>query len=210
MKKYFFFLAGILPLSLIAQQKLDTVILKNGKTIPGYIYKMDNGLIYIASTADSLVFTADQVQTLMFCHSVRSSGPCASTTAFSTSSYSSRSSSSSSKSVSRNADTFSSIDGDATPESVFEKDDAGKPAVLFRCTMCGGSGNLSIKGTNSNQSTATYTFTLEKRKSSFVYAVKLLPGEYTWKYSDTNNNETKGSFIINKGEKKKIVLFEKE
>jgi CCR4-NOT transcriptional regulation complex NOT5 subunit len=194
----------------MAQQKLDTVILKNGKTIPGYIYKMENGLIYIANTADSLVFTADQVQTLMFCHSVRSNGPCASAAASSTSSSSSRSSSGSSKSFSRNADTFSSIDADATVESVFEKDDAARPAVLFSCNMCGASGNLSIKGTNSTLSTATYTFTLEKGKSYFVYAVKLLPGEYNWKYSDTNNNETKGSFIVNNGEKKKIVLFEKE
>jgi len=69
MKKYVLILFFAAPFLLLAQQKADSVKLKNGKVVAGYIYKMDDGKIYIAATADSTVFTAGEVQTIMFCHS---------------------------------------------------------------------------------------------------------------------------------------------
>jgi hypothetical protein len=207
MKKYLFLLLTTLPMSLLAQQKPDTVKLKNGQVIAGYIYKIDDGKIYIAASGDSLVYNADEVQSLMFCHSLRSNMPYASS---SSDSKSNTGSSGSSKSYS-NTSTFSSLDDTDSPVLFSEKDDEKKGVAIFRCNMCGANGSLLIRGANDNsKSSATYTFSMEKDKHFFVYAAKLLPGEYNWKYSDTNNNETKGSLIIRKGEEKKIVLFEKE
>ncbi len=217
MKKYFFLLLAALPVSVMAQQRADTVKLKNGQVIPGYIYKLEGGKIYVARSADTLVYNAAEVGSIMFCHPARNK-----TQGFSTPAYLSASEnrsvpgknisgSGTSNSYSYNAGTFSSFNEKDSPRFPAEKDDAEKGSVTYKCNMCGGSGSLLIRGANTGStSSATYTFTMEKDKHFFVYAVKLVPGEYNWTYNDTNNNGTKGNLIIKKGEDRGIILFEKE
>jgi len=67
-ENFFLLLLTALPVIALAQRKADTITLKNGKSVAGFIYKMDDGKIYVAAAADSLVYTADEVQTIMFCH----------------------------------------------------------------------------------------------------------------------------------------------
>lgn len=217
MKNYFFLILAALPALLMAQQKADTVKLKNGQVIPGYIYKLDDGKIYVARSADTLVYNAAEVQTIMFCHpagnrkQVNAVPAYVSTAENGSVAGKSISGSGTSNSYSYNAGTFSSLDENVSPYFPAEKDAAEKGSVTYTCHMCGGSGSLLIRGANTGStSSATYSFTMEKDKHFFVYAVKLLPGEYNWTYSDTNNNGTKGSLTIKKGEDRSIVLFEKE
>ena len=187
MKNKFIIFFLLLSVSVCAQAQLDTLQLKNHKKVAGYIFKMDDGKISIASGKDTAVYTADEVQGIMFCHAVRGSG----------SSYSSGKTSSSSS---------SSYSGNPCDENAAEKG-----TVLFRCNRCGGSGSLSIKGKNDDSKTsALCAFTLDEGESFFEHAEKLWPGNYTWSYSDDHNNATSGKLTIKKGEEKKIILFEKE
>ncbi len=207
MKKYLFLLLGALPITLLAQTKADKLTLKNGDVVTGSIYKMDNGKIYLARVKDSVVYTADELQTIAFCNT--NNKPC--TDASSNATTTSATTNGMQKSVSTNASTFSSFEDKEDQVIGAEKDDNEKGVVTFKCNMCGNSGTLTINGENgSNKSKAKYTFTMEKDKHFFVYAAKLLPGEYNWNYSDNSNNATKGKLQINKGDEKKIVLFEKE
>jgi hypothetical protein len=211
MKKYLFFLLGALPITLLAQKNTDSITLKNGKTVSGKIFKMDDGLICLARTKDTVMYTADEVQTIMFCNSGNTNKPCGD--AASNVAATSKTSSSKSKSISTNASTFSSFEDKEPQILTSEVGDTERGLITFKCNMCGGSGVLKINGENSNStstSTSTYTFTMEEDTHFFVYAAKLLPGKYNWKYSDNSNNVGEGKLLINKGDKKKIILFENE
>lgn len=209
MKKCFFFLLTVLATAVVAQKKTDSIILKNGKTVSGIIYKLDAGKIYLARTADSLVYTADEVQSMMFCSLGSRNNPCADAPPIPPAHP--PAGAGTSKMVSTNASTFSSFDDTESPALSTDREDAEKGTVVFKCNMCGNKGTLTINGENgNNKSKAEYTFTMEKEKHFFVYAAKLLPGEYSWNYRDNSNNASKGKLLINKGDEKKIVLFEKE
>lgn len=166
----------------------DTLKLKNGKTIAGYIFKMKDDKISIASGGDTTVYKADDVAAIMFCHKTNGSG----------SSYSK-----SDESYSKSSYSYSG--------NPCDNDDTGKAKVTFQCNMCGGEGMLEIKGKNGNsKTTEKCSFTLDEGENYFEHVAKLYPGEYTWTYHDTNKNATSGKLTIIKGEDKKIVLFEKE
>ena len=164
----------------------DTVTLKNGKVISGYIFKMDEGKISIAAGKDTSVYNADEIKSMMFCHKTKGSGD----------SYGkgSKSYSSSSESYGGNP---------------CNEDELKKGKVVFQCNMCGGTVMLEITGgTRNNKSSNKCSITLDEGKSFFEHIVKLYPGEYTWKYHDSNNNKTGGTLTVGKGDDKKIVLFE--
>lgn len=221
-KKYFSLLLTFLPCVLIAQQKPDTLTLKNGRVIAGYVYKMENGKIYIAKPTDSLVFNTDEVQGIIFMHPVKGYGSSKSPTAFSESkstfseskstsgsSGTSKSYSYTSKSNSSNSGgSFSSFDENEYPDSAFYKT-GDNGLVIFTCNTCNSDGNLFIRSDiDEGKSSAFYAFTMEKEKHYFMYAIKLLPGVYNWKYSDLRHDQIKkGKFEIKKGEEKKILLF---
>jgi hypothetical protein len=201
MKKYFFILLTTLTLTAAAQKKADTVTLKNGQAIAGYIYKMDGGKIFIAKQKDSVAYTADEVQTIMFCHDVRSDSrssgtslsyyPCCDKSVGTGSGFSKSNSSYS----------YSANPCDDKREE--------KGTVLFQCNMCGGKGELKVTGISDGDKVIDECrFTSETGESFFTHTACLVPGEYNWTYTDTNKNSTKGKFIISKGEKKKIILFE--
>jgi hypothetical protein len=178
-----------LPFSVMAQKKTDTVILKNGQTIAGYIYKMEGNAIYVATTKDSVVYKADEVQTLMFCHEVRSKKPCK--TGGSSSSYSS---SSGKNSYSSNEETKTN-----------------KGMLQISCNQCGGRVTLKIWAEFGNTKIDEMVQTdIEQGESFFSHKTWLEPGEYNWSYTDTNKNRSSGKVVIKKGEKHSIILFEKE
>jgi hypothetical protein len=202
MKKYFFFLLATFPIAVSAQKKADTVTLKNGQTIAGFIYKMDGGRIYVAGQSDSVVYTVDEVQSLMFCHEVRGKG------------YSSGSSSPcpcDDKTISDKAGSSKNGSDSYSGNPCDDNDKEEKGTVVFRCNMCGSNGSLQINSSGkANKTDSKTTFSLDRGERFSVHREYLPPGEYTWTYSDTNKNSTKGKFTIQKGEEKRIVLFEKE
>ncbi len=209
MKKYFFLLFVALPISLLAQKNVDSITLKNGKTVSGKIFKMDDGMIYLARTKDSVMYTANEVQSIMFCNSGTTNKPCGDVV--SSNATASTKNTGIQKSVSTNVSTFSSFEDKKEQVIVTEKEDNEKGLVTFKCNTCGPSGTLNIKGENEySKSISTYSFTMEKGKHFFVYAAKLLPGLYNWTYSDNSNNASKGKLLINKGDEKKIILFENQ
>lgn len=66
MKTILFFMLCIITVqSLIAQ---DTVILKNGKVVPGKIISLSYG-IKLLTAKDTMKYTADEVASIMFCNS---------------------------------------------------------------------------------------------------------------------------------------------
>jgi hypothetical protein len=195
MKQTLFLLMAILPFALYAQKTADTIILKNGKTIAGYIYKMEDGAIYVFSNGDSASFSADEVKSLMFCHRVYSKG-----------NSSVVGSSSSESKTSKSSGAGYSNGGKPCDDNIEEKG-----TVVFLCNMCGGKGSLSIKGGMENsKTTGNYTFELENGEKFTTYKQHLPPGTYNWVYKDTSKNQTKGTFTSKKGEEKKIILFENE
>ncbi|MFZ1527991.1 MAG: hypothetical protein WAT19_04520 [Ferruginibacter sp.] len=165
---------------------------------------MEDGYIYISGKNDSAVYTAGQVQSIMFCH--HAANPCPQPPQ----SPCNGKSNARSQSSSSNSSTFSSLDKNDVPAEDFYANDTEKGTVSFTCNMCGGSGNLLVRGTGHGASVANYSFAMDKDKHYFLYIVKLLPGNYSWTYDDNNNNETHGKFSIGKMEERKIVLFEKE
>ncbi|MFM9909900.1 MAG: hypothetical protein ACKVOW_11150 [Chitinophagaceae bacterium] len=211
MKKILLSLMSALPLFVFTQQQLDTIKLKNGKIASGYIYRMEDGKVYLARANDSATYSANEIQMLMFCNSVRGKDPC--DVAKNVSEQESHSYSppgiSKQQSNSRNASTFSSFKNEYKIAEVIDKTDTEKGSVVFKCTMCGGKGSLSIQGDNEeSQSSTTHSFTMKEDQHFFVFAAQLLPGEYQWKYCDTNNNNAKGKLVIKKGTMQKITLFE--
>jgi hypothetical protein len=201
MKKYFPLLLITLPLAIAAQKKADTVTLKNGQIVAGYIYKMDGGKIFIAKQKDSVAYTADEVQTIMFCHDVRSG--CASSGS-SLSYYPCCDKSVGTGNNFSKGNGSYSYSGNPCDDKREEKG-----TVLFQCNMCGGKGELKVTGINKgDKAIDECRFTSEIGESFFTHTACLLPGEYNWTYNDTNKNSAKGKFIISKGEKKKIILFE--
>ena len=210
MKKIIFSLLIALPLLVSAQQKFDTIKLKNGKAVSGIIYKMEGGLVFLANGKDSIAYTADEIQMLLFCSQGQIKDPCSvseNVAGFEKQPVS-KNSNLSQRSIS-NTSTYSSLSSNDNASEFFEKNDTEKGNIVFRCNMCGGKGTLSIRGNDENsKSTATYSFTMREDEHFFVYAVRLVPGEYKWTYKDTNKNKADGKFIIRQGEKKSIVLFE--
>jgi hypothetical protein len=193
MKSTIFLLMLSLPFAVVAQKKPDTITLKNGQTISGYIYKMEDSRIFIAGQKDSAIYRADEVQTIMFCHDAGSNRNCPDI-------------------VPVKADNSNTASNNTQQNNYsVSNNDKEKGSVTFRCNMCGSKGNLAIEG-GAAQSKVTYnhTFNLDNGNSFFQHTAELQPGEYRWSYADMNNNETKGKFTIGKGEQKKIVLFEKE
>jgi hypothetical protein len=191
MKKNIFLLLMAFSCTANAQKKTDTITLKNGQTVSGHIYKMEDSRIFIARQKDSAFYKADEVQTIMFCSDARSSINCPDMK----------------PAKARSSNTTS---GNVQQENlVVSNDDKEKGSVTFRCNMCGDKGNLLIEGgAGKSKIIYNHTFTLDNGKSFFQHTAELQPGEYRWSYADLNNNETKGKFIIGKGEQKKIVLFE--
>lgn len=211
MKKILLAMLQALPVLVLAQQKTDAIKLKNGKTIVGHIYKMEGGGISIAKEKDSMTYMADEIQSIQFCSNGETKNPCAVAggSAAGTESGAASSGSSTSKSSSTNASTFSSFNKEVNPDLAFDKSDTEKGTVVFACNMCGGKGTLLIRGDNEySTSSAKYSFTMKEDEHFFVFAAKLVPGEYKWIYTDTNKNQAKGNLIINKGTKQKITLFE--
>jgi hypothetical protein len=207
MRKYLFLSFAALPFIATAQEKADRIVLKNGKTVLGHIYKIADGSIYLVKTADSAVYNAGEVNTIMFCSTGKDINPvppqpplpCGGGQG------------SGIKSVNSQTSTFSSIDENDAPVTAGKKTVTEKASVVFRCNMCGGDGTLSVAGENGKNSTTTrYTFTMEDDRHSFSHTMLLQPGVYNWQYHDSNNNATKGKFIVAKGEEKKIILFEQE
>jgi hypothetical protein len=181
-----------------AQKKADTVVLKNGQSVAGYIYKMEGNKIYIAKLSDTSVYNASEVQSLMFCHPVRSNEPCSG----SSSSYSSNGSSSLSGS--------SASEGNSYSGSSETKTDSEKGVVIIQCNMCGGKAELFIKGENGKSKTTTRVGTTLANGEVFSHKEKFLPGTYYYTYTDSNKNTATGFFTIEAGEEKKIILFEKQ
>lgn len=211
MKKILLIFMSVLPLFAFTQQQLDTVKLKNGKIASGYIYKMEEGKVYLANNNDTAIYTAHEIQLLMFCNSVRGKDPCEVSKNIAEPEHYTNSSNSVSKqrTNSRNASTFSSFNNDYKVAEVIDKTTTEKGDVVFKCNMCGGKGSLLIQGDNQeSQSSATHSFTMKEDQHFFVFAAQLLPGEYQWKYCDTNNNSAKGKLVIKKGTMQKIILFE--
>jgi hypothetical protein len=203
MKKNIFILFAALPLITAAQNKLDTVVLKNGKSIPGCIYKMEEGKIFIAAKTDSFSYKAEEVKSIIFCHKVRGNGPSYSSSASQSSG--SGKSAGGTGSISNSSSNYS-YSGKPGVDNIEEKG-----TVVFRCNMCGGEGSLQITGSKKDsKATSRISFTLNKDEHNFSHEEHLIPGEYSWTYSDTNKNMTKGKFTIQKRETKKIVLFENE
>ncbi len=195
MKQIFFFLVALSPLMGKAQKNFDTIVLKNGKTVAGYIYKMEDGTISVSSNGDSTSYTAGEIKSIMFCNAVRSNS----------------NSSGSSASGSKNKTSKSSGTGYSYGGKPCDENNEEKGTVVFLCNRCGSKGSLSINGGMDNsKTTGNYTFELEKGEKFTTYSQHLPAGTYSWVYKDTSNNQTKGSFSIQKGEEKKIILFEKE
>jgi hypothetical protein len=202
MKKYFFLLLTILSYGVSAQKKEDTLTLKNGQVITGYIYKMDGGKIFLTRQTDSVMYTADEVQSIMFCHEVRGKGA----------SYSSSSPCPcDDKTISDKAGSSKNRSDSYSGNPCDDNDKEEKGMVIFRCNMCGNNGSLQINSSGKgNKTDSKTTFSLDKGERFSLHTEHLPPGEYTWVYNDTNKNSTKGKFTIRNGEEKKIVLFEKE
>jgi hypothetical protein len=207
MKKYLFFFIAPLPLAAAAQKTADQVLLKNGQTVAGCIYKMENGNIYLVKTADSVILNTTDIKSIRFGntgnhqHPVPPAPPAPAA------------------GTPKQGDenpvtqhrTFSSFTEMSEQETMTKNTDTEKATVVFRCTMCGGNGNLSVAGENGkNKTTAVYTFAMENDRHFFSHRLQLQPGEYTWQYHDSRNNASKGKFVVKKGEEKKIFLFEQE
>jgi len=192
MKTNIFLILLAFSFTVNAQKKDDTITLKNGQTVSGHIYKMEDSRIFIAREKDSAFYKADEVQTIMFCNDAGSSINCPDI-------------------VPAKAGSGNTTSNNIQQSNVNVSNDNGKGSVTFRCNICGRKGNLSIEG-GAEQSKVTYnhTFNLDNENGFFQHTAALQPGEYRWSYADANNNATKGKFIIGKGEKMKIVLFEKE
>ena len=183
MKKYLLSLLFITPLSLQAQQKADSVKLKNGKVVAGYIYKMDDGKIYLAGAADSLVFTADEVQTIMFCR--------ASVNHYATAT---------SSSLLRR----DSADSNCKPCG---ENSQGMGIVTFTCSNCSQMESLKIMGKGKTGTASNnYHFINKKGKSNLFYSLHLIPGEYNWIYTAADKKETTGEFVVIKSEERNILL----
>ena len=45
----------------------DSVLLKNGKSAGGLIYKMEDGKIFLKTGKDTAIYKADELKTIMFC-----------------------------------------------------------------------------------------------------------------------------------------------
>lgn len=72
MKAILFFLFSIITVQLLIAQ--DTVILKNGKVVPGKIISLSYG-IELLTAKDTMKYTADEVASIMFC-STNKNCPC--------------------------------------------------------------------------------------------------------------------------------------
>lgn len=171
--------------NLNAQQ--DTVILKNGLHQPGHIYKMVDNKIYLANGKDSVVYTAEDVSTLMFCHSVRSNNDCGSA----------------GKSNGGLVKSFNNISHTTSRSNAPFADGF----ATFICTSCGGSGRIEIINRASPGIVIDqFLVTLNAGESYFTYTAHLPEGNYDWRYCDTEHNSKKGTFIIQKGSELRIAL----
>lgn len=172
----------------IQAQREDTILLKNGIHQPGYIYRMEEGKIYLATKNDSIIYSADEVEMLMFFHSVRSTNDCGGKTT-------------SDGSVSKN---FSNNSVSSANNSNTKRD--GK--AEFTCTKCGGNGRIEIINTiHPGVVIDQFMLSLDEGESYFTYMANLASGKYEWRYCDTNNNTNKGSFIIEEGSNIQIAVI---
>jgi hypothetical protein len=200
MKKNFFLFIALLPLTLYAQNALDTMKLKNGEIVTGYIYKFGDGLVCIAKQKDTSIYTPDQIQSIMFCHTVRSK-PCVEGSSSSKSNTSSSSSSSYSRSTTDHSTSGNPCD--------VNKEEKGN--VVFQCSDCTGSGSFQLRGgSKTSKTVSNFTYTLDKKDKGFEHAQFLDAGEYNWTFTNANKQKTKGKFTIQKGEERKIDLKQSE
>jgi hypothetical protein len=215
MRKNILMLILAMPLFIVAQKKMDTVLLKTGQIIGGHIYKMEGDAVYIATGKDSVVYRADEIKTLMFCHQVRSKEPC---NASGSSSSSSGSSYTRTTNVNNSSESSTAMINAPSQENIpFSKE---KKEMYFKkglgllnvtCNQCRGSYTFKLWAQLKDSKTEeTINSQSDGNNYKFYYSNWLEPGEYNWSYSDTNNNKAKGTIIIKKGEERNIILFEKE
>ncbi len=172
----------------IQAQQNDTIILKNGIRLAGYIYKMDESGIYIVSENDSSKYSADEVKMLMFCHTVGTANNCAGK----------------STSTGTVAKIFSNSSRSGDKNSYTERDGD----VQFTCTQCGGRGRIEIINTaHPGIVIDQFMVSLDEGESYFSYKTGLLSGEYEWRYCDTRNHTNSGNFIIEKDSNIQVAVF---
>ena len=173
----------------------DSVLLKNGKSAGGLIYKMEDGKIFLKTGKDTAIYKADELKTIMFCGTEKDDRNCCGESI----NYKKRI-------ISKNESTYAKSNNPCGDNKNIEKG-----TVEFRCNMCGGEGTLKVENENGDKTQMNlFTVTVDKDNPCWLNRQVLIPGNYIWAYSDTNNNATKGKFSIAKGGQKKIILFEKE
>ena len=166
----------------------DTLIMKNGTRVGGKFISGDGGVIYMKNAAGATTtYKTDEVASMMFCTPTKGNGP----------------------SYSTSAGSHSNAGGtDCHP---CDEQLKGKGSISFQCNMCSGEGRLEIKNDNRNEKDgALFLVTLDKDHHCWINKQVLMPGSYTWTYTDTGNNASSGAFTIRAGEQRKIILFEKE
>lgn len=169
-----------------AQQ--DTVILKNGNHHPGYIYKMEADKIYLTNENDSIIYTAGEIDKLMFCHKARSHNDCAGS--------------------GKNDALYAKSSGISSHATGTKNTVAKNGYAEFICTHCGGNGRIEIiNSKNPGIVIDEFLVSLNASESYFSYTAQLPAGSYEWRYCDTVQNSNKGSFNIEKGTALRIAVL---
>lgn len=186
MKKILIIMLLVAPVVLLKAQ--DTLIMKNGSKAGGKFISGNDGVIKMKTETGIQTYKTEDVSAMKFCTPTKGSG---------------KAQSSPGVSYSNSARSYSGSPCDETPE--------GKGSISFECNMCSGEGRLEINNENRDEKDgALFLVTLDSQHHAWVNRQILVPGKYNWTYSDSGNNASSGSFILKEGDKKKIVLFEKE
>lgn len=79
-------------------------------------------------------------------------------------------------------------------------------SINFKCTMCAQKGRITIWGLDNYKKTI-YT---KKEEGDYIMrkTIYLPEGKYTYQYTDTNNNLSKGKFKITYKKQEVITFFE--
>lgn len=185
MKKISSFL--LLIVTVVAVNAQDTLVLKNGSRVGGKFLNGNQGVISLQTASGIVKFKTDEVASMSFCTPTKGNGDSQGVSAGSSASSSS----------------YSCNNCDDNRKN--------KGRITFACNMCSGAGRLEIKNENGKEKDgALLLVTLDSEHHNWLSRQILPPGNYKWTYSDTGNNAASGSFNIQTGDEKKIVLFEKE
>jgi hypothetical protein len=182
------------PIAATAQEKADTVLLKNGKSATGYLYKMEGGKIYMTYFKDTAVYATDQLKSLTFCHSMRNNGRC------------------------NGADTSSAMAATSANNIVtsFAKNCVAAPqnkqgiaTVIFERKKCLGNFRLKLKRISDNGNQINLNMAATAFAPGFFYPGKISLGKYYYTYTDASINRTKECFEIATGAEKKLYYLQK-